>query len=226
MVSVGRFFRRQRDLIQLKHETLRHVSVRGTSKAEAATFFGVSRPTFYQAEAAFARDGLLGLTPKQRSPKSAHKLSTDVMAFIDQRIEDGGPIHARALADRLETELGISVHPRSIERAIARKKNRGTCCRSRCHSAGTGRCVRGVTHGRDRRQPRPEGAAALRYQGVQHGLPMLIETATTRNPFYWTRTRRAFTAAERRVGAPVDQSRAAHSFGARPCLLTGTRNYG
>ncbi|WP_258875528.1 hypothetical protein [Paraburkholderia sp. BL27I4N3] len=44
------------------------------------------------------------------------------MAFIDQRIEDGGPIHARALADRLETELGISVHPRSIERAIARKK--------------------------------------------------------------------------------------------------------
>jgi hypothetical protein len=37
-------------------------------------------------------------------------------------MEDDGSIHARALAEQLETELGISVHPRSIERAIARKK--------------------------------------------------------------------------------------------------------
>jgi hypothetical protein len=29
--------------------------------------------------------------------------------------------------------------------------------------------------------PRPEGAAALRYHGMLHGLPMLVETATTRN---------------------------------------------
>ncbi|CAM2197945.1 conserved protein of unknown function [Paraburkholderia kururiensis] len=29
--------------------------------------------------------------------------------------------------------------------------------------------------------PRPEGAAALRYHGMLHGLPLLIETATTRN---------------------------------------------
>jgi len=110
------------DLIQVKYEMLRHVSVDGASKAEAAALFGVSRPTFYQAEAAFARDGLTGLIPKQRGPKGAHKLSADVMAFVDRHMEGGGPIHARALAEQLETELGISVHPRSIERAIARKK--------------------------------------------------------------------------------------------------------
>lgn len=110
------------DLTQVKYEMLRHVSVDGASKADAAALFGVSRPTFYQAEAAFARDGLPGLMPRQRGPKGAHKLSTDVMAFVEQRIGGGGPIHARALAEQLETELGISVHPRSIERAIARKK--------------------------------------------------------------------------------------------------------
>jgi transposase len=110
------------DLIQVKYEMLRHVHVGGASKAEAAALFGVSRPTFYQAEEAFARDGLPGLVPKQRGPKGAHKLDTDVMAFIEQRMEDDGSIHARALAEQLETELGISVHPRSIERAIARKK--------------------------------------------------------------------------------------------------------
>jgi hypothetical protein len=29
--------------------------------------------------------------------------------------------------------------------------------------------------------PRPDGAAALRYHGMLHGLPLLIEAATTRN---------------------------------------------
>ncbi len=111
-----------RDLIQVKYEMLRHASVDGASKADAAALFGVSRPTFYQAEAAFARDGLAGLIPKQRGPKGAHKLNFEAMAFVEQHLEDDGAVHARALAGQLESELGISVHPRSIERAIARKK--------------------------------------------------------------------------------------------------------
>ncbi|MDR6208089.1 transposase [Paraburkholderia graminis] len=111
-----------RDLIQVKYEMLRHVSVDGASKADAAELFGVSRPTFYQAEAAFARDGLAGLMPKPRGPKGAHKLNLEAMAFVERHLEGDGSIHARALAEQLESELGISVHPRSIERAIARKK--------------------------------------------------------------------------------------------------------
>ncbi len=111
-----------RDLIQVKYEMLRHVSVDGASKADAAALFGMSRPTFYQAEAAFARDGLAGLVPKQRGPKGAHKLNFEAMAFVERHLEGDGAIHARALAEQLESELGISVHPRSIERAIARKK--------------------------------------------------------------------------------------------------------
>ncbi|AOJ73236.1 MULTISPECIES: helix-turn-helix domain-containing protein [Burkholderia] len=111
-----------RDLIQVKYEMLRHVSVDGASKADAAALFGMSRPTFYQAEAAFARDGLAGLAPKQRGPKGAHKLNFEAMAFVERHLEGDGAIHARALAEQLESELGISVHPRSIERAIARKK--------------------------------------------------------------------------------------------------------
>lgn len=110
------------DLIQTKYEMLRHVQVDGASKAEAATLFGMSRPTFYQAEAAFSRDGLAGLLPRQRGPKGAHKLTADVMAFIDQRLQVDGSTHARVLAQEIKSKLGLSVHPRSIERAIARKK--------------------------------------------------------------------------------------------------------
>lgn len=112
------------DLVQTKYEMLRHVRVDGASKAQAAALFGVSRPTFYQAEAAFARDGLAGLLPKQRGPKGAHKLTETVLAFVERRVLLGGPIHARALARDIQAELGLSVHPRSIERALARKKKR------------------------------------------------------------------------------------------------------
>lgn len=103
---------------------LRQVSLEGASKAKAAAMFGVSRPTFYQAEAAFARDGLAGLLPRQRGPKGAHQLRPEVMDFIAQRLKADGHVPARALARQIEAELGLSVHPRSIERALARKKKR------------------------------------------------------------------------------------------------------
>lgn len=110
------------DLLQTKYEMLRHVRIDGASKAETAALFGMSRPTLYQAEAAFAHEGLTGLLPKQRGPKGAHKLTDEVMAFIEQRLQDDGSIHARALAQEIKSTLGLSVHPRSIERAIVRKK--------------------------------------------------------------------------------------------------------
>lgn len=117
------FFDRS-DLVQVKYEMLRQVSHEGTSKAEAAALYGLSRPTFYQAEAAFAREGIPGLLPRRRGPKGAHKLTGEAMAFIEaQRAGEPAP-SARALARALRTELGISVHPRSIERALARKKKR------------------------------------------------------------------------------------------------------
>ena len=49
------------DLVQVKYEMLRHARQDGVTKAGAASLFGLSRPTFYQAEAAFERDGVAGL---------------------------------------------------------------------------------------------------------------------------------------------------------------------
>lgn len=117
----GEFFD-PRDLVQTKYEMLRHVRVDGASKAQAAALFGLSRPSFYQAEAAFAREGLAGLLPRQRGPKGAHKLTEAVMAFIAQRLQSDPSMPARSLAQQIESGLGLSVHPRTIERAIARKK--------------------------------------------------------------------------------------------------------
>jgi transposase len=111
-----------RDLVQVKYEMLRQVIIDGVKKAEAAALFGVSRPTFYQAEAAFAQQGLAGLLPQQRGPKSPHKLTPEVMAFIDTQMSSERPPGARTIARAIQDELGLSVHPRSIERALAREK--------------------------------------------------------------------------------------------------------
>ena len=112
------------DLVQVKYEMLRQVRLEGAKKAAAAALFGLSRPTFYQAETAFARQGVAGLLAQPRGPKRPHKLTAEVMAFIDARLSGERPPGARALARAIQAELGLSVHPRSVERALARKKKR------------------------------------------------------------------------------------------------------
>ena len=123
---LGNRFFDARDLVQVKYEMLRHVRIEGADKTQAAALFGLSRPTLYQAEADFARAGLAGLIAKPRGPKSAHKLTPQVMAFIEARLAGENVPAARALARELRSELGITVHPRSIERALARKKKQQT----------------------------------------------------------------------------------------------------
>jgi hypothetical protein len=46
------------------------------------------------------------------------------MTFIEQHLADDGRVHARILAAQIHAQLGLSVHPRTIERALARKKKR------------------------------------------------------------------------------------------------------
>src|SRR2546425_7915966 len=71
-----------RDLLQVRYEMLRRHSVEHLSILDAADAFGVSRPTFYQAQATFSRSGLAGLLPHQRGPKGGHKLTAEVLDYI------------------------------------------------------------------------------------------------------------------------------------------------
>ena len=113
-----------RDLLQVKYEMLREVQVENRSVSQSAAAFGFSRPSFYQAQAAFAQDGLAGLIPHRRGPRGAHKLTPEVMAFVDEvrRAEPSRGIPE--LARRIEERFGLRVHPRSIERRLRKKKPR------------------------------------------------------------------------------------------------------
>jgi transposase len=116
------FFDR-RDVVQVKYEMLRRVDVDGQPIAASAEAFGFSRPTFYQAAAAFKRAGLPGLLPQKRGPRRAHKLGDAVMAFV-QALRAEESVAARALAQRVQERFGVHVHPRSIERALRRAEKK------------------------------------------------------------------------------------------------------
>jgi transposase len=110
-----------RDVVQVKYEMLRRVRTERASVTETAADFGFSRPAFYQARAAFTREGLPGLLPRKRGPKRPHKLTDEVLAVLATAGADtGGPLRATALAALLTARFGIVAHPRSIERSLRR----------------------------------------------------------------------------------------------------------
>lgn len=111
-----------RDIVQVKYEMLRRVREEKASVTQAAQEYGVSRPTYYQAEASFKRSGLSGLVPKKRGPRGSHKLSKEVMDFLEQQVIPGQPIRARHLVTLVWQEFGLKIHPRTIERALGGKK--------------------------------------------------------------------------------------------------------
>jgi transposase len=113
-----------RDLVQVKYEMLRRVETEGLPVNRSAAAFGFSRPSFYQAQASFQQGGLPALMPQKRGPKQAHKLTAKVLAFIrDARREDPS-LRPAALASRIQDRYGITVHPRSIERALVRSQKK------------------------------------------------------------------------------------------------------
>ena len=111
-----------RDLVQVKYEMLRRVSVDHASVTDATEEYGVSRPTYYQTKAHFSHAGIAGLVPKKRGPRGPHKLQGEVLAFAQQQLVEGEPIRARALAKLIRQQFDVEVHPRTIERAVAGKK--------------------------------------------------------------------------------------------------------
>jgi len=113
-----------RDLLQAKYEMLRRAQVDGWSVSRAAEEFGFSRPSFYSALQAYQDHGLAGLIPDKPGPRQAHKLSTEVMAFVQSQLAVTPTMDSSALARKVEQRFGVSVHPRSIERALKRVKKK------------------------------------------------------------------------------------------------------
>jgi transposase len=109
-----------RDLVQVKYEMVRRVRVDGETVSGTAAAFGFSRPTFYDAATALDSSGLAGLVPARPGPRRAHKLTEEVVAFTEELVDGDPSLRPVDLADAIGARFGISIHPRSVERALMR----------------------------------------------------------------------------------------------------------
>ena len=110
------------DLLQIKYEMVRRVERDDWTVTEASKSFGFSRTSFYETKRTIDEEGLGGLGPRKRGPKAAHKLTSDVMQFIKKSLSEDSTLRAPKVAELVEEHFGFKIHPRSIERALERRK--------------------------------------------------------------------------------------------------------
>ena len=119
----GSEFLDARDLVQVKYEMVRRVRVDGASVSGSAAAFGFSRPSYYQAATAIDEGGLAALVPARPGPRRAHKLTDEVVTYAIE-VKAGDPtLRAADLVELIDSRFGLRVHPRSVERALARAAN-------------------------------------------------------------------------------------------------------
>jgi len=111
-----------RDLVQVRYEMLRRHRVEKKTVTEVANTFGMSRQAFYKSASAFEAQGVSGLLPKRRGPKRAHKCTDEVLDFVEQWKKTADA--RESLSEAVRARFGITVNPRSIERALSRRKKK------------------------------------------------------------------------------------------------------
>jgi len=118
----GSAFFDPRDLVQVKYEMVRRVRVDGAAVSRTAASFGFSRPSFYGAASALDAGGLPALVSARPGPRRAHKLTEEIVAFVQGLVEADSSLRSVDLARGIEERFGVRVHPRSVERALARAR--------------------------------------------------------------------------------------------------------
>ena len=110
-----------RDLVQVRYEMLRRHRIDGKAVSDVAHSFGVSRQAFYVTDASFRSRGLPGLLPRRRGPRRAHKCTDEILDFVEQLGAGDGKETA---VEAVRRRFGVTINPRSIERALRRRKKK------------------------------------------------------------------------------------------------------
>src|SRR6266568_5040244 len=110
-----------RDLVQVKYEMVRRVEVDRIPASRAAAAFGFSRPSYYQAARALAQRGMSGLVAAKPGPRRAHKLTEEVLEHLRTLLTADPSLRTSDLVEAVADQFGVRVHPRSVERALARQ---------------------------------------------------------------------------------------------------------
>ena len=85
---------------------------------------GFPAPCSIRPRSLYHGAGLPGLIPQRPGPRHAHKLSDTIIDFLLQQQLRDPTLRAPALVELLRTQFELAVHPRSIERALERRRKK------------------------------------------------------------------------------------------------------
>ena len=188
------------DLVQVKYEMVRRAELADVPASRAAAEFGFSRQSLYSARAALRERGLAGLVPAKPGPKGGHKLTGQVVDLLEDLLEADPACGRRIWPPRSGQRFGVSVHPRSVERALQRRRTArredeqggeqapGAAPKS---SDQSGSIHQDITAGDDRgaftqRYEQLRSAAAAGSGGWRHGLGVLLTQGMAAWMAAWT----------------------------------------
>src|ERR1700752_441232 len=113
-----------RDAVQVKYEMVRMVKADGAPVTAAAAAFGYSRPAYYEAASGLERSGLEGLAPARPGPRGPHNLTGQILTWAEQQLAASPGLRPAQLVPLIQESFGVRVHPRSVEKALARRRER------------------------------------------------------------------------------------------------------
>lgn len=114
-----------KDIVQVKYEMLRAVKKDQQPVMQIAKTFGFSRVSYYKTLNDFRNNGMEGILPKKRGPQKAHKLTSEIMEYIYEKTTQNPRITKKELVKILETDKGIKIHKRTLEKNfVGGKKKR------------------------------------------------------------------------------------------------------
>ena len=112
------------DALQVRYKMIRCHEIDKQSVVKICRRFGVSRQTFYNFKDRFEREGTAGLFREKPGPKGPSKLTPEVMSFVEEQFERRDEVTASAIGPELKHQLGIVLHPRTIEKLLKQLRSK------------------------------------------------------------------------------------------------------
>ena len=111
------------DLVQVKYEMLRAVSCSEMTITDASKQFGFSRAAYYKIEKSFVTAGVNGLVLQKTGPKAPAKATDEILQFVDGLKNTNPGITNDRIIEEIQSQKGVSLHKRSIQRERSKKKH-------------------------------------------------------------------------------------------------------
>lgn len=112
------------DLLQVRYEAVREAQQGRSTRAETARSHGFSRHTLHRLERLVRDQGLAGLIPRKRGPRGPHKITAEILRFVDRQRAERGPLGSTVLVREIQQRFGVAIHRVSLDQALRRRKKK------------------------------------------------------------------------------------------------------